>query len=180
MSDAGNVLPQAEIDAIFKHATGRSMAAAEPDAGAGGTAHPSPAQLNQPPAAVKSPSPATAPEQPVNPVFNEILGKLEVLNERITNLETKIETFECSENQANEIAGSVSEYSRELEKEKRQLTAISGTLQNVVTELKNTPGAGMRKRYTCSQCGQQGYMVVPVRCSACGTEGWWGWWPEKK
>lgn len=42
-----------------------------------------------------------------------------------------------------------------------------------------TPLLGLRKRFKCD-CGIEGYLAVHIRCTDCGRETWFGWFPDKE
>jgi len=88
---------------------------------------------------------------------------------------TLLTTFEAfpdlfTDDQFNipDISGPVEELSRSMESEKAKLRKISSGIDRINTELKNTPGAGLRNKFTCDKCGSEGYTVIPVQCSNCG------------
>jgi uncharacterized coiled-coil protein SlyX len=184
MSDAGNVLPQAEIDAIFKQATGRGTAEPEmPVSADNGPAPPDtpPAKAGSPDNETKTVPAGSAETPPPDTVIpGEIMRKLDSLDERIARLESTMKTIESAETGMRELQAVTAEVRREVKREKQRLNTATGNIEKIAAGLKDTPGSGLRRHYVCSSCGEHGYAVIPVRCSVCGAEGWWGWWLETK
>lgn len=67
-----------------------------------------------------------------------------------------------------------------------QLQALAGQVQKtasqnrgIVRKLGATMGYNLQNTYECRHCGSRGYVVTLVKCSACGEEDWWGWWPPE-
>lgn len=183
MSDAGKVLQQAEIDAIIKSAAGRAMATTVKD----DTADDSGAFDEKQPATPEVTIPEITAHENEKPsasrrestAFNEILRKLDSLTECVTTLENRIEELEIKKSSPGELEEKVRKLAGELREERTRIKTIFGNIESMVDVLKNTPGAGMRSHYTCNNCGAQGFPIIPVRCSICGEEGWWGWFSEK-
>ncbi len=68
-----------------------------------------------------------------------------------------------------------------------QIQALSGQVQkttsqskSIVRKLGSTMGYNIQNTFECQQCGAHGYVVSLVKCSACGHEDWWGWWPPEE
>ena len=65
---------------------------------------------------------------------------------------------------------------REVEFTVRDLTQQLALMQG---QFKHSFGASARQRLTCGACHTQGQVAVRVRCTSCGEEHWWGWWPKE-
>lgn len=185
MSEAGSTLPQTEIDAIFKQAKGRNMAPSSDSSSSQNRAvqEKMPASAPVPGQKAGSQHPGGKPAQtvaasPENTTLKKIMETLNALTERIENLEAGIIALEQKELDSVDMTALSDVLIRRIENDKQQLRDVSLSIEKIVAGLKNTPGFGIRKNYTCGNCGSHGYMVIPVKCSSCGTGGWWGWWPE--
>jgi len=44
--------------------------------------------------------------------------------------------------------------------------------------INKVPLHDLRERFKCS-CGTRGMVAVHFKCTNCGKESWWGWWPGK-
>lgn len=52
------------------------------------------------------------------------------------------------------------------------------SLEDVNARLAGTPGVGVRNRFKC-ECGASGFVAIPIQCTKCGRQTWWGWYPKK-
>jgi hypothetical protein len=188
MSDAGNVLPQAEIDALFKQATGRSLSAPPEIEAAKLVAvqeKPVPQPVKSTPVEKTVTRTESSSARPIsstqldNAVLKKIQTTLDDLIKRIENLESDLGKLNQTEKKTPDLAGSVNMLAKKLESEVGNIQKINGRVEKIIRESTGTPGYGIREKFTCSKCGSHGYLVIPARCSCCGTEGWLGWWPKK-
>ena len=67
---------------------------------------------------------------------------------------------------------------QELERRVEVLEAISAGLRDIEARLDGTPALGLRHRFKCD-CGASGLVALLVKCTKCGEESYWGWWPDK-
>ena len=190
MSDDGNVLPQAEIDALFKQATGRKLVAPEAPEQVNLSPVPSGNQPKESPKA-KVASPETTDPQsstsfkadssksPGTEKLDELMAALGKLTRRIENLEENISTLSQSKPDTTDNSDLERRLLQKIKNEEINLHKVNKRVNNILIRLKKTPGYGVRDNYTCKSCGSHGFMAIPMQCSNCGTQGWLGWWPEK-
>lgn len=62
----------------------------------------------------------------------------------------------------------------------REVARLNAHLESMRLKLEATPGYNARNKFTCSSCGTSGQAAIPLKCTHCGEEGWWGWWPREK
>lgn len=207
MSDGGNVLPQAEIDALFKQATGMSIAPPATDERPDGEtpappANPAPPeprppqQAESPPVSsppkraapeVASPAPAQSagpvtspPSAPSNDSLRDIGAALDDLARRLGKVEASINQFNQKEWDAPDVSAPIKRISQKVAALDKNLQKVNGQVNRVMKGLKGTPGYGIRNDFSCTSCGSDGLIAIPMRCTKCGEEGWWGWWPKEK
>lgn len=89
------------------------------------------------------------------------LKRLEYLEKKVIDLEMKLE----KNNKSQELLHRVNQLSEEYKK--------------LSVNLKGTPGYGVRHSFTCEKCNDQGHVAQMFRCTSCGQEKWYGWWPNK-
>ena len=189
MSDGGSVLPQAEIDALFKQATGKSIS---PRAVGGVSAS---GETPRPPASPAAPStkppqkaePAipslpvqTAAPTPPDDVLQTIQATLDELARRMTKIETNISRLSQKEESVADVSLPVQRLSQRLDAMVKDLQKVDSRVGGVLRGVEGTPGYGIRNDFTCESCGSHGFIALPVRCTKCGGGGWWGWWPKEK
>ena len=172
MSDAGSVLPQEEIDEIFRQATGKSL----------GDSPAEPKPVEQP---VVS---ASAPERPVETptqspamdatMLERIMDKLNDLTQRIESMESEISVLWDRKSAQPDHSSNIEVLEDRLDRESEKIRKTGEQLSQIARALKGTPGYNAREQFTCTTCGSKGHLSVPMRCTECGTEGWWGWYPE--
>ena len=51
-------------------------------------------------------------------------------------------------------------------------------IDNVEGDLWDDPLAGARRRVACEGCGGKGWIAVHIRCTRCGHETYYGWFPK--
>ena len=66
----------------------------------------------------------------------------------------------------------------QLESRVEILEVISAKIEDVETRLDGTPALDLRQRFKCD-CGASGFVALHARCTKCGEESWWGWFPKK-
>lgn len=202
MSEDGSVLAQAEIDALFRQATGTNIV--RPAAAAPVVTAPvvMPPPVSPPPVAHAKPAPVVtqvktqdaAPEPPRVKVLNEHraparvdTGEIETFiaeqQDQLDVLVLKVAKLEAA---LNAVSHSISRTSsKQPGVAPAQLNELHSTLRKVVKQQANiqkgldgTPAYNLADEFTCSECGSHGHLSIPVTCTACNTEGWWGWWPK--
>ena len=83
------------------------------------------------------------------------------MEKKVVGLEAKLESKR--ENQSAEL----------------QVLQLKEALKKITTNLKGTPGYGVRQSFNCEKCSDEGHVAVMYRCTKCGHERWYGWWPDK-
>jgi hypothetical protein len=160
-----------------------------------------PAPAPAPKAAASAPAPAPKPAAkpapaaaaPARPLSTaQVGGKTEVsaesvssLNAKITDLTKQVNQMAASLQQMAALQQKVAELEMKLNNGGNQgaddkIEQLAGALKKISNNLKGTPGYGARWSFTCEDCNDQGHVAVKYRCTKCGHEKWYGWWPEKK
>ena len=57
---------------------------------------------------------------------------------------------------------------------------LEDRINDVEDQTFDTPLWGARHRITCTGCGSKGWIAIRIKCTKCGRESNWGWWPEKE
>jgi hypothetical protein len=94
--------------------------------------------------------------------INASIKRLDVLEKKIINLEKVLEKNQQTPDLSPRIA------------------QLNEEFKNIVLNLKGTPGYGVRRSFTCEKCHDHGHVAEMFRCTRCGHERWYGWWPDKK
>jgi hypothetical protein len=126
------------------------------------------------------PRPAAAPPEvshaPVSQPHSDALVKqledmVSELTIRLAKAERRLAQLE--QNKTSQQPSQNAAYSRELAR-------MDAQIESMRVKLGATPGYNARNLFTCSSCGTSGQLSIPVKCTHCGEEGWWGWWPREK
>jgi len=216
MSDDGNVLPQAKIDAMFnKQATDKNGAPPSPtdsaapsltdsapppptdsavssltdSAAPSETDQPSTSQVitdTNPPQDEETLAPSDGDEvQPlVSPPSDEFLTMTQAvvadIAQRVAKVETNFSRLSQKERENADVGILAQQLSQRFETLAKELQKVKSQLSGVLRGLDGTPGYNIRHEFTCRSCGSPGLAAIPMRCTNCGSEGWWGWWPKEK
>ena len=74
--------------------------------------------------------------------------------------------------------GSLEAKVNELEGRVEILETAVAELYDIENRLDGTPDLGLKNHFEC-ECGASGLVALRIRCTKCGRETWWGWFPEK-
>jgi hypothetical protein len=97
------------------------------------------------------------------------LGQIEHAVQKLDSLEKRITALEAKAARNTESPITT-----------RKVQILTDELQKISTKLKGTPGYGVKDSFTCDHCDDHGHVAVMYRCTKCGHERWYGWWPEKR
>ena len=175
MSSEGSVIPQNDIDAIFKQATGMDIAAppaAKPAASNNTPPPPAPASSVPPPAPAPHPPPPDG-------ALNKMQAAMAELTQRIINVETSISSLSSREHGVPDVKAPIQRLSLRLEATMKDLQKIRSQVGVITRGLEATPDYGIRSDFVCESCHSHGFVATPTRCTKCGREGWLGWWPKQ-
>jgi hypothetical protein len=73
--------------------------------------------------------------------------------------------------------GSLESKIQQLESRMETLEALGADLEDIETRINGTPALGLKHHFKCD-CGASGYVAVRIKCTKCGRETYWGWWPK--
>ncbi len=187
----GSVLPQNEIDALFKQATGKAIVpaatAAEPVV-TSGTSEPAASPVTpgtRSPQSRAAAPPRATPERPPSPapdngILKAIQASIADLAQRMSKVEINISQLSQKNTETPDVSTSVQQISRRVEAIMRDLQKTNTQVRGIMSGLEGTPDYNARRSFTCESCGHSGFVAIPMRCTRCGSEGWCGWWPKEK
>ena len=85
-----------------------------------------------------------------------------------------------SETAMAETQAAIRDIQRDLQDVVGTLQILNGRFEEIAGKLRETPVYGVKSGFKCAPCGSQGLLAVPVRCTGCGHETLWGWWPKRQ
>jgi hypothetical protein len=109
---------------------------------------------------------------------NALNTKISRLTEQLTQVETNIKRLENIEKKVIDMETRLEQYKQSPTLLPR-IASMSDELRKISVNLKGTPGYGVRHNFTCEKCNDHGHVAQMFRCTKCGHERWYGWWPEK-
>lgn len=118
------------------------------------------------------PGPAGVPPQ--------VLQSIEELKERIGRMEADIGGVIAREKMMSGSSSDLAELKSRTEQLAASIASLSGGMQTVGHHLEGTPGYGAKHSFVCTNCQNQGQVAVPATCTSCGTQTWWGWFPQQQ
>lgn len=102
------------------------------------------------------------------------------LVQRITKVETGISNLNQKEREVPDVSVPIQRLSQGLETVVKDIQKVNNQVRGVLRGLEGTPGYDIRNSFTCESCGSHGFIAIPMRCTKCKGEGWWGWWPKQE
>ncbi len=163
------VLSQADIDSLLAGQNQAQVAARSEEEA------PKPLRVIQLNAAGAGVSPGTgAPDtdslKGLVAKLEERLGVVEATEKRSQDLGRELAEVKAAVSQLQQLLQALAAYSQK----------TAGQIEGVSTNLQGTPVYGLQKSFTCGHCQSKGNVAVRIRCTGCGQESWWGYWPPKK
>lgn len=163
MSDDNKVPSQEDIRAILsgwsyegRASSGESQPAV-PTAAKESAAGAEPAEPAAPPAAPPAPAP-TAPPLTLGAAM-----------ERIAQLERGL----------TETNSALRLIHQNMQTMTGQVQVVGSRVKGILSNLKATLGYRAKTTYVCASCHSRGKVAALVKCTHCGQENLWGWWPSK-
>lgn len=107
-------------------------------------------------------------------------GEINSLGQQILDLSSRIARMEAAliklegKNSSNEIPAA------QIKAAVQQMKNVSTQVELITEGLRGTAGYNLSKTFKCNSCKTTGVVAVKVKCTQCGQENWWGWWPKKK
>lgn len=187
------VMSQADIDALVAAAPEREA----PPAGAAATAEQA--------ATASEETPAAAPEPRAEPTTHEKEKEVEVpvprtareatpsttpreleslrttvadLMRRVQKIEAALSILEQVEKTMAEAKALAQQTPLASQDMANQLQTMSNQLEDISAKLLNTPSYDIGGMFQCKSCDSEGFVAIRVKCTDCGEERWWGWWPQ--
>jgi DNA repair ATPase RecN len=123
---------------------------------------------------------AEASESPAseNNILSQIAGMqstLAAFSNQFDKLTNIVQRLDLMEDKIRRISKTVEQISNDENLQSEQVTEIKTRLreyQKSKSELKD--------KFQCGACNSKGHMAFAVKCTVCGKEEWFGWWPKKQ
>jgi len=177
MDQSKKTLTQAEIDAMLSK--GPQAQAATPKAASTS----SPGAIAQEPRKIAEPTQLVHKEAQIKPVTSI---EDESLSATVADLAQRVAQIELDIGRLGQLERALADWDSASEPNAQQLRSLAKKLQNLITEVEGivesllaTPAYGARRNFRCNHCGSQRTVAAVLRCTQCGKDSLWGWWPQK-
>jgi hypothetical protein len=139
------------------------------------------ASSNSVPNPASHPSPARVQAKPEadNDLINSLNTRVAELTKQLNSMGAALKRMEMLERKVTELEAKAAQ-PQESQGTAHKVQLLTEEMKKIVTNLKGTPGYGVRHSFTCEKCDDHGHVAVQFRCTSCGNERWYGWWPSKK
>ncbi len=174
----------AETAEADPHAEARPVAAANAKAQTAAVAEAEPAA-----AAKAAPPPSTPPEAPQAPQAPQAPRAsvaLEAVQSTVADLAERLAKIEAAMGALDQLQKTVTEANAIIRKKPQDLQSVANRLQDVTEQveetarkLRSTPTYNIGEIFQCNSCDSEGLVAIQVKCTECGREKWWGWWPKE-
>lgn len=58
--------------------------------------------------------------------------------------------------------------------------ALESHIDDIEDKASDSPLYGAKRQISCKACGSNGWIAVAIKCTKCGRETYFGWWPKKE
>ena len=192
MGDLNQVLSQDDIDNLVTKSVSKKPAVPHADLS---TTDDTPKVVNSISADVDDDTPKVIQQNPAPKpkVMNETsqsssphevciaAGEIQLLGKKISDLSSRLAKIENAINKLEKKAQSNNEVSAsQMKTAIQQMRNVSSQVEIITEGLRGTAGYNLNKTFKCNSCKSTGMVAIKVKCTQCGQENWWGWWPKKK
>jgi hypothetical protein len=112
-------------------------------------------------------------------MLNTMNARISDLTKQLAQMGSALKRIELMEKKAADLEIKITKNKESLDTAQR-VQELNEAVKKISTNLKGTPGYGVRHTFNCEKCSDHGHVAVMYRCTKCGHERWYGWWPEKK
>jgi len=98
---------------------------------------------------------------------------LHELNARIAKLEAMIANLDNNSGSSSALIKDSSKIAVQ------QVNNVAKQIEILSEALRTTPDYNLGKTFSCASCSATGTVAIRIRCTNCGKENWWGYWPKK-
>ena len=128
--------------------------------------------------------PAAEPDEPSSPKMRtwsaSATSQTDQLRDRVQDLEDKLSIIETSTMGAPEAdPAAMAEIRQSLEQLTTTVQSLWSSVHQLTEHSQGSLGFAAKQTFDCPECGSHGTVAVPIRCTKCGFESEWGFFPEE-
>jgi len=60
------------------------------------------------------------------------------------------------------------------------IAPLENHIDDLEDKLSGDPLSGAKHQFTCNSCGSKGWIAAAIKCTKCGRENYFGWWPKNE
>jgi chromosome segregation ATPase len=127
----------------------------------------------------KPDAPATVrivPKKPATP--DAAVARVAEVSARVEKLESSIARLESLEKSVSELSDRVRSLSEQLKTATDRTQDMGGHIETISANLASTAGYSAQRTFQCGACGSSGLVGYTLKCTSCGDENGYGWWPQ--
>ncbi len=126
---------------------------------------------------VAPPAPAVA--APDNSSIDALQALVNQLAERLEKAEASLNAVGTLERAIAEINTAVRSIQQNHSAALQQLATLTTSIAGLQENSRGTLGYRARHTFQCDSCASKKTVATRIKCTSCGKENWWGWWPKK-
>jgi hypothetical protein len=191
------VLSQADVDALValvpdapRVAEAASAPAPAPLSAPVAVAPPPPKPVEKP-AAVPAPEPARmaapafrAPANNPNSVSAQSLSEVVAMKKTIEDLSRQVAKFGATAQRLDQLEERIGQVSLAIQNTSHGFQPAIDKISRLELEIEDLEAQvshrhELRDDFVCEKCDSRRTMAILTKCTSCGQEKWFGWWPKK-
>ena len=121
------------------------------------------------------------PNQPGDPVatLNTLVTTVTAMAQQLGTAEGTLKQFDQLQTDISETSIAVKEMKQGFQALEQQIQSLTSQVQSTLEGLKGTFGYRAKQTFTCDSCNTSSMVATRIKCTHCGKENWWGWWPPQ-
>ena len=113
-----------------------------------------------------------------NSALDSIQTTVTQLAERLDNMDTTLAGLAIPDKSVDAVKTVVHAMQQDFQAVMQRLETLTGQVESILHGLQGTLGHDMRSAFKCRSCDSEESVAARIKCTSCGTENWWGWWPS--
>jgi uncharacterized coiled-coil protein SlyX len=100
------------------------------------------------------------------------------LTRQVSKLANTAQRIDLLEERTSQLAQLIQHQAHNVPPAEEQIAEIQAQLRDLSRHLNERPE--LREVFECRHCKSKGTVAFLTKCTACGRERWFGWWPRQK
>lgn len=126
---------------------------------------------------------ASVVESPSSPTYTQ--SETEIFQQAVTELSRQVaelgsikQRLELLEEKTEQLTRTLSQSPNNMQPLNKQISEIQIQLKEVTQNLSKKHE--LKDEFQCAHCKSKSTVAFYTKCTSCGNEKWFGWWPSKK